>query len=50
MQNVVQKIFGGVFGASQLLQIAERRIPFQMVYDDFEKINKDNDETRRDEL
>ena len=45
MQNVVQKIFGGVFGASQLLQIAERRIPFQMVYDDFEKINKDNDET-----
>ena len=44
MQNVVQKIFGGVFGASQLLQIAERRIPFQMVYDTFEKLNKNSNE------
>ena len=43
MQNVVQKIFGGVFGASQILRIAERRIPFQMVYDNFEKRNIDED-------
>ena len=43
MQNIVQKIYGGVFGASQILRIAERRIPFQMVYDNFEKRNIDAD-------
>lgn len=46
MQDIQQKIFGGVLNASQIHQLAERRIPFQMVYDTFEKRNMDADVQR----